>query len=647
MSTLAQMLARGASGNSAGAFAEEPVPLSVFVQDQSYLGNPPLSLVQYDAVRHAERIYYPETYDVLAQSSDPEIRLYWEQPCRMVNFLDLEWGKGSGKDHSSRIMSLRVVYLLLCLKSPQAYFELPEQDTIHLLNVATSSSQASRAFFAPMRRAVSRQGNWFQNVSEAVEMTGRRRDPAKTLMNLVRFDKNVEAISGHSDADSQEGLNLIMGVADEIDGFKSRAEQERERGARARESSSSAESIIEMLRTSASTRFPKTYKNVRISYPRYLGSTIQKLVAEARQDIEERGERSKRYVSGPLCTWDVNPRVSKEDFEEDYRKDRALAEAKYECRPSRAVNPYFGNEPALRAASFAVSRQPLIIEDYVKDGAAWKPVYDFSRDLKPVQGARYAMHADLAVKGDRAGVAMAHVQKWEERDVVGEGPMGEDVHTSEIRPIVRVDFVISFQSNAASDPPLEIQIRWYRMLALELRRRGFNIALCSADGFQSVDTLQLLQAHGIEVDKFSTDRSDIHWQSLRDLAYESRLKMPHREFTLTELLGLSRLPNGKIDHLGDGSKDEADALACSITGALQVGGEEDPDGLQAYPGGSVEEWSGPSMFDLPQGFQDPSMFTPDEVMRVPVPVDGRGMPDFWEMGMLAGVPPDDGASHSI
>lgn len=636
MSTLAQLLVRASSGDPA-AFSEEPVPLDVFVQDKRYLGNPPLSPIQYDAVRHAERVYYPETYLVLGQSADKAVREYWQQPCRMVNFLDLEWGKGSGKDHSSRIMSLRVVYLLLCLKSPQEYFEMPEQDTIHLLNVATSSSQASRAFFAPMRRAVSRPGNWFQDLSEAVEITGKRRDPAKTLMNLVRFDKNVEAISGHSDADSQEGLNLIMGVADEIDGFKSRAEQERERGARARESSSSAESIMEMLRTSASTRFPKTYKNVRISYPRYLGSTIQKLIAEAKQDMEERGERSKRYASGPWCTWEVNPRVTQEDFEEDYRKDRALAESKYECKPSRAVNPYFGNEPALRAACYTVPRQPLIVEAYVKDGAAWRPVYDFGAGLRPVQGARYAMHADLAVKGDRAGVAMAHVKKWEERDIIGEGVMGEDVHMSEMRPVVKVDFVISYESDAAAQPPLEIQIRWYRMLALEMRRRGFNISLCSADGFQSVDTLQLLQAHGIEVDKFSTDRSDIHWQSLRDLAYESRLEMPEREFLLTELLGLSRLPNGKIDHLGDGSKDEADALACAITGALQAGGEEDPDGIQAYPGGTVEDWSGPSMFDLPVGFQHPGMFTPDEPMRTPVGVDGRGMPDFLDSpGMMTG-----------
>ena len=117
------------------------------------------------------------------------------------------------------------------------------------------------------------------------------------------------AVSGHSDADSQEGLNLLAGFMDEVDAFKSRAELAKLRGNRLRESSTSAESVLAMLQTSASTRFPEVYKVVRISYPRYLGSTIQQLRARGEADIEEQGEASRHYVSGPKATWEVNPRV--------------------------------------------------------------------------------------------------------------------------------------------------------------------------------------------------------------------------------------------------------------------------------------------------------------------------------------------------
>jgi hypothetical protein len=619
---------------------ELPVPLSVFVQDKRYLGNPPLSDEQYNAVRYAERIYLPETYLLLGDCGDKQIAEYWSEPWRMVNFITLEWGKGGGKDHTCRIMSMRVAYLLLCLKSPQVYYGIPEQDTIHTLNVASSSGQANRAFFTPMRKAIDRPGSWFSGRGEALEQakpTGR----AKTLLNLVRYEKNVEAVSGHSDADTQEGLNLILGIADEVDAFKSRAELERLRGARERESSSSAEAILEMLRTSASTRFPLIYKNVRISYPRYLGSTIQQLVAEAEQDIKDRGDKSPHYVSGPRATWDVNPRVKRSDFDYDYSKDVALAKAKYECKPSRAINPYFGNEQALRACTVKRDREPLIVMDYVREGNAWIPQYSFAADLFPVRGAHYSVHADLSVKGDRAGIAMAHVKRQVERQFAGTGPMGQDVWMNDVRPFVKVDFVCSYKADPGRQPPLEIQLRWYRMLVIELQRRGFHIAVASADGYQSTDTAQILQARGIEFVIRSTDKTEQHWSSLRDLAYEARLEMPDRELTIIELLGLSRLPNGKIDHLGDSSKDEADALACAISGALEIGGQEDESGSRAWPGGDDEEWTGPSsgyQEMMPIGFARPRGLLPigvdypgtpwDGAVRE-MPLDPRGMPRMW------------------
>ena len=320
------------------------MPLTVFVQDKGYLANPPLSPVQYEAVLHAERIYYPAAYEVLAASADGKIREYWSQPVRMVNFLELEWGKGGGKDHTCRMIAMRVCYLLLCLRSPQDYYGMPAQDSIHCLNVASSSKQAQRAFFAPMRRAVTRPGCWFQRVGvDVLDVTERRsgRDTRTTaLLDTIRFEHNIEAVSGHSDADSQEGLNLMLGIADEVDAFKSRAELAKSTGAKQRESSSSAESILEMLRTSAATRFPETYKNVHISYPRYLGSVIQQQVRRGKDDIAEKGEASRYYVSGPLSSWDANPRIpGKQAFAEDYAKDPAMAEAKYECKPQAGHQP--------------------------------------------------------------------------------------------------------------------------------------------------------------------------------------------------------------------------------------------------------------------------------------------------------------------
>jgi hypothetical protein len=614
----ARLLLAGDSAASYGdrqsgsiAFTEEPVPLTVFVQDKGYLANPPLSPVQYEAVLHAERVYYPSAYEVLAQSADRKIREYWKQTVRMVNFLELEWGKGGGKDHTCRMIAMRVCYLLLCLRSPQDYYGMPAQDSIHCLNVASSSKQAQRAFFAPMRRAVTRPGSWFQRRSgvDILDSAERRSGPAKTtaLLDTIRFEHNVEAVSGHSDADSQEGLNLMLGIADEVDAFKSRAELAKSTGAKQRESSSSAESILEMLRTSASTRFPEVYKNVHISYPRYLGSVIQQQVARGKADIAAKGDASHYYVSGPLCTWEANPRVpGKQAFAEDYERDPAMAEAKYECKPRRAINPYFSNEQALRDCTYEAGQYPVEV-DYTREGATWKPVYVFSGDFFPVKGALYAMHADLSVTGDRAGVTLAHVKRWQDHTVIATEEDGIEVQLTERRPVVKIDFTISYSASVGAVPPREIQIRWARMLALELRRLGFPIMRFTFDQYQSKDSMQILESHGIETDRFSTDVSEEGWRTLRDVMYEGRLEMPARELLINELLGLSRLPNGKIDHLGDSSKDEADSLAGAVAGALELGGAEDPSGKRAYfgthkfwePDGIAEELSPLGMLPAP------------------------------------------------
>jgi hypothetical protein len=571
-------------------FTEEPVPLSVFVQDRKYLANPPLSAEQYEAVRHIEKVYYPQTYALLAQSETAAIRAYWGEPCRMTNLVTLEWGKGAGKDHICRVGSLRIAYLLLCLPDPQEYYAMPQQDTIHLLNVASSAPQASRAFFAPLRRAVQRPGNWFENFGvEVVEVRDprtrsrlRTQSNVKALLDTVRFSHNIEAVSGHSDADSQEGLNLIAGFMDEVDAFKSRAELAKLRGNQLRESSSSAESVLAMLQTSASTRFPEVYKVVRISYPRYLGSTIQQLRVKGEKDIEELGEKSRHYVSGPKATWDVNPRVpGKHVFAEDYREDPVMAAAKYECKPSRAVNPYFANMLAVEACLEEHPEPPLQVA-YVRDGHAWKPSYSFAQRLYPVRGAAYAIHADMALTRDRAGIALAHVARWDEVQAVGHDERGREVAVLEPRPVVRVDFSIAFEAAIGASPPREIQVRWFRDLVLELMRRGFNIRLATMDNFQSADSLQVLEAHGIETDRVSTDLSEEPWRALRNLAYEDRLRGYKDELLLIELAGLSKLPNGKIDHPADGSKDVADAVACACTGAIVLGGSEDPSGARAF-----------------------------------------------------------------
>jgi hypothetical protein len=588
VSVLSRIVASGQEGSVPVAgglediFRYEPVPLTEFVRGAQFLNNPALSDEQYEAVRHIERVFYTDLYPLMAAHMDP----YWGLPVRMCNTITLQWGKGSGKDHIARVSSLRVAYLLMCLRNPQWYYQMPEQDSIHLLNVASSTLQATRAFFQPMTVAVGR--GWFKHHSEA-------------LQNTIRYDHNIAAISGSSDTETQEGLNLILGVADEIDAFRSKLT------ARAGTSMvKTVEGILEMMHTSASTRFPgrtkdepPVFKIVRISYPRYQGSPIQQLTKKAHADVARRGLLSRHYVSGPKATWEVNPRVmGPEAFAQDYEDDPIMARAKYECRPAGAINPYFQNSGAVEAC-FTEAPQPLDVAHYRLDGRNWVPVYAFASSLVPIEGALYSMHADLAVKGDRAGIAMSHVVSYEDYVATASGDKGQDEEFVERRPHVKVDFVFSYEASVGENPPREIQIRWARLLCFELVRRGFNVRQMTFDGFQSLDSMQILESKGVLSERVTTDRDDSVWKNLRDLMSEGRVEIHHRPRVLGELLALDRGPNGKVDHPPMGSKDEADALACSVLGALALGGQE--RGGQSFYAQTVFGAGTDSVMEAPYG----------------------------------------------
>jgi hypothetical protein len=555
-------------------FMEEPVSLDTFIADKKYLGSDwRLSPIQADAVRHIERVYLPELYPLMAE----EFGGYWADPIPMTNMITLQWGKGSGKDHICRVASLRVAYMLLCLKSPQSYYSMPEQDSIHLLNIAHNSAQANRAFFKPLVETVRRKG-WFQDKAEAKQ-------------GEIQYDKNITAISGHSDAESQEGLNIMLGVADEIDAFKAKDEMVGQ-GKKAREASTSAESILDMLQSSASTRFPDSYKRVAISFPRYLGSTIQRLTDEGKRDNEKYKEKSVYYVSGPYATWDVNPRIrGKEQFEPQYRKDPEDSAGRYECKPSRASNSFFRN-PVIFQQAVSQEEQPLTVDYEIKEHYSditkstvrgWEPIFNFASDFKPVQGARYALHGDLAITGDRAGIAMSHVERWLEKTDTIEAEDGELFDETTVVPVVKNDFCFGFEADIGESPPREIQIRWVKTLAFELIKRGFTIGMFTFDSYQSTDIIQSFEHHGIPSEKLSADKTDDVWKNLKDVASDSRLHMPFQQLLMNELAALSRI-DGKIDHPPGGSKDLADAFACSIQTAILVGGEEDEEGLETEVG---------------------------------------------------------------
>ena len=574
-------------------FNEQFPPLDRFVGDAQFLNFDRdglyLGEIQYDLVRHMEQILLPKTYIEMVKEWGIQYA-----PVRYVNELVACWGKGSGKDMSVQIGFSRAANILLSLNSPQEYFNVPSHTIIHMMNVAASSSQAHGVFFKPLRHLLVH-SPWFADKFEGKEL------PSDKAVE-INFKKSISLISGHSDAETLEGKNLIVAVADEIAAFKMEKDA---RGGTA--ASKTAEGLVDMLKSSASTRFPANYKLVQISFPRAKGDAILTALNKAKASEAEYGEQSTYYASGPYKTWDVNPKYENVErvkipgladpvpnypsIIEDYTKSISFAQAKYECKPDAAVNRYFKDDAAI-LGSFedAPEVDPVGIEYVVRiDGddpkakiEQWDVDFKFSDDFWPKNGAIYAIHADMAVTGDRAGVAMSHVESY---DIEVDPETKEEIQL----PNVVVDFAIAFEADSGAVHPLndtalprEIQIRWFRKLVMELIRRGFPVERASMDGFQSVDSLQILASRGLDAVRYSLDRTPEGYRTLRDVMYSGRLRGPNNPILIEEIAALNTFARGKIDHLPGGSKDISDAVAGSVVGAILMGGEveDDPDQVQ-------------------------------------------------------------------
>jgi len=178
----------------------------------------------------------------------------------------------------------------------------------------------------------------------------------------------------------------------------------------------------------------------------------------------------------------------------------------------------------------------------------------FEENFKPDPEKIYFVHADLAQKHDKCAVAIAHVEKWVNVQVIKD--------YEQISPVVVVDAVAWWEPKVEGPVNLSEVKQWIQ----NLRRLGFNIGLVTFDRWQSFDIQNELQAVGMRTETVSVSKK--HYEDMAMLVYEERLAMPAIELLFEELTELKIMKNDKVDHPRKKSKDLADAVCGSIFGAI-------------------------------------------------------------------------------
>jgi hypothetical protein len=526
-------------------FEEKPVDVKTFVESLDYLGQPPLSAIQYEIVEAMSQIYRKEDLQNL-MGTDKGARHFDKYT---KNEIILQLGKGSGKDHTSTVACAYVVYKLLCLKDPARYFGKPGGDAIDIINIAINAEQAKNVFFKGFKNKIEK-SPWFAG----------KYDPK---VNSIGFDKSITVYSGHSERESHEGLNLFMAVLDEISGFATEVGTGNDQG-------KTADNIYKAFRGTVDSRFPDLGKVVLLSFPRYQGDFISKRYEDVimEKDVLERRHKfviNEELPLGPdnefeivweedhiksykyprmfalkRPTWEVNPTRKIEDFKISFLTDPGDAMMRFLCTPTFSSDAFFKQKDKLEKCM--TLRNPL--DNHRR----------FDPSFKPDPDKVYYVHADLAQKHDKCAVAIAHVERWVNIQVIKD--------YEQVAPIVIVDAVAWWEPKVEGPVNLSEVKQWIQ----NLRREGFNISMVTFDRWQSFDIQQELKAVGMRTDTVSVAKK--HYEDLAMMIYEERLAMPMIPLLLEELSELKIMKGNRVDHPRKKSKDLADAVCGAVFGAI-------------------------------------------------------------------------------
>jgi hypothetical protein len=527
-------------------FEEIPVDAKTFVEGENYLGQPPLSDIQYDIVEAMSQIYKEE--DLVDLLGEEEGRRYYKKYTK--NEIILQLGKGSGKDFTSTVACSYIVYKLLCLKDPARYFGKPSGDAIDIINVAINAQQAKNVFFKGFKTKIEK-SPWFAGKFYA-------------KAESIEFDKSITVYSGHSERESHEGLNLLLAVLDEISGFAQEIGTGNDQG-------KTADNIYKAFRASVDSRFPDLGKVALLSFPRFPGDFITEKYdnAIAEKDIIH---KTHKFIMNPDLpdnaegnsleieweedqiisykypgvfalkrpTWVVNPTRHVDDFKISFFTDMGDAMQRFACVPTFASDAFFKQQDKVRAC--------MTIRNPIDAGKR------FDETFKPDPNKKYFVHADLAQKHDKCAVAIAHVEKWVSVQVMKD--------YEQVVPMVIVDAVVYWEPKVEGPVNLSEVKQWIQ----NLRRQGFDIGMVSFDRWQSFDIQNELKAVGMRTETVSVAKK--HYEDMAMLMYEERLAMPAIELLFQELTELKIMKNNRVDHPRKLSKDLADAVCGAIFGAI-------------------------------------------------------------------------------
>jgi hypothetical protein len=532
--------------------------------------------VRYPILEHLIRLHDPKNY-------------YFEVVCG--------GGIGIGKNYFCNLSSAYDIYKLSCLYSPTSYYELAPGSKIIFINQSKTEKLAKEVVF-----------DQFGGMLSASSYFPKYFDYDRKFTKVMKFPNNVQVLPISSADTSALGMNVIGGVVDEMN-FMSKVKKSKKQ----QHTDSEVYDQAEVLYTTIIRRMESRFDRLgRLPGKIYLVSS-----ANYKDDFIDRKEKEAEVNSHiftlHLAQWESfadkdgnllpNKYCGKMFFVRKPSENAAAAiydekpEGLSEKEESNIIEVPVEHKMAFERdiigslrdiAGVAVVRSSRFISsDYIrKSFSLYKTVYGintiFTTDsvelsvnshiadlinvpvlqrLSPL--GPFAIHIDLAVSGDAAGVAIGHAIGGKEIKVRSTFDSNKGHMVQEPQGVLPV-YGLPGLLQVVPPKDGEIELHILRSL-IGLVCDFLPVYWLTMDRHQSATFLQFFRGRGITSSIISVDRSPDPYIETKFAIKEGRVYIAPNPVVIDEMPHLDQdITTGKIDHPEGKSKDLSDAIASVV-----------------------------------------------------------------------------------
>tara|TARA_Y100000310_G_scaffold13838_1_gene14141 strand:- start:20438 stop:23563 length:3126 start_codon:yes stop_codon:yes gene_type:complete len=438
----------------------------------------------------------------------------------MFNELVLVWGRRSGKDFLVSIIALYEAMKLLEIPGgdPYAYYEIAADNTINILTIANSKTQAAIAFDAIKSKLFT--SKYFKDKFMSDGLTqdsiflltpkNKKDNKERKEKGLPLHTGSIGILVGHSNSDTLLGKGCMVLLLDEVASYKATG------------GSSSGDRIYTALTPTVRTYFRRTYetdgegnfvtddRGIKIIKDRFYDGKVISISSPRAQEgkfyeLFKTTKDNPGRLTCRLATWDVNIHHTRESLR---KSETSMSESEfmmeYGAEFSGAAMEYFFTEDQVDSC---FNDHPFKLRDMGEPGKV------------------YFAHFDPARSSHNYAVVVLHKEFYLNQE------------TEKTDYIIVVDH-IKFWEPGLGKP---IDVNLVDDYIVNLKRR-FHIGMMTYDQMTSLESVMKLRKAGIpnKLTPFNHLYKNQIYKEFENAVNGFKLKIPFHQHLKQEMLELQR-----------------------------------------------------------------------------------------------------------